>query len=68
MSNPWTKKNPLMSVWMSAANRVAGSARAQVTAAAKRESAAVQADIGKQMLQFWTGGAAKLPAKKRTRR
>lgn len=68
MSNPWTKKNPLMSMWMSAANRVAGSARAQVTAAAKRESAAAQADIGKQMVQFWTGGTAKPTAKKRTRR
>ena len=68
MSNPWTKKNPLMSLWMSAANRVAGSARAQVTAAAKRETAAVQADIGQQWVTFWAGGAAKPAAKKRTHR
>lgn len=25
MSNPWTKKNPLMSTWLSAANSAAGS-------------------------------------------
>ncbi|MBC7454960.1 MAG: hypothetical protein H7335_14895 [Massilia sp.] len=32
-------KNPFMSLFLSAANRVAGSARAQATAAVKREAA-----------------------------
>ena len=32
-------KNPFMSVFLSAANRIAGSARAQATAAVKREAA-----------------------------
>jgi hypothetical protein len=32
-------KNPFMSMFLSAANRVAGSARAQATAAIKREAA-----------------------------
>ena len=36
MANPWMKKNPLMSLWLSAANRVAGSVRGQVAAQARR--------------------------------
>ena len=37
MINPWLKKNPLMSMWLSAANRVAGSVRGQAVAEAKRQ-------------------------------
>lgn len=29
MSNPWLKKNPFMSMWLSWANRMAGQATAQ---------------------------------------
>jgi hypothetical protein len=32
MSNPWLKKNPFMSMWLSTANRLAGSLRGQATA------------------------------------
>ncbi|MDM0075520.1 hypothetical protein QTH90_14050 [Variovorax sp. J2P1-59] len=68
MSNPWTRKNPLMSMWLSSANRVIGSARAQATGAAKRQAAATQADAMKQIVDFWSGKPAKAPARKRTRR
>ena len=44
MSNPWTKKNPLMSMWLSSANKAMGSARGQATGAAKRQIAATQAE------------------------
>lgn len=37
MANPWLKKNPFMSMWLSAANRVAGSLRSKATAQAKRQ-------------------------------
>ena len=67
MSNPWTKKNPFMSIWLSAANKVAGSARAQATAAAKREVSTAQTDIQKQMQAFWTGTAPKAAKRKRRR-
>lgn len=45
MSNPWLKKNPFMSLWLSAANRAAGTLRGQATAQAKRQiqSAVAQA-------------------------
>ena len=35
MANPWTKKNPVLSLWLSAANAWAGAARSAKTAAAK---------------------------------
>lgn len=58
MKNPWMKKNPFLSIWLSGANAVMGSARAQATAVAKREVAS-----------FWT--AALTPpksGKRKTRR
>jgi len=45
-------KNPFMSMFLSAANKVAGSARAQATAAVKREAA----KNARQMTNAWTGG------------
>ncbi|OLL27574.1 hypothetical protein BTH42_32655 [Burkholderia sp. SRS-W-2-2016] len=39
MKNPWVKKNPFLSMWLSGANAVAGSARGRATAAAKRAAA-----------------------------
>lgn len=44
MPNPWLKKNPFMSLWLSAANRVAGSMRGQATAQAKRQVKAAVAE------------------------
>ncbi len=58
MRNPWTSKNPFMSLWLSSANKVAGSARGQATAAAKREIASAQADMAKQVVDFWSGKAS----------
>ncbi|WP_165982380.1 hypothetical protein [Dankookia rubra] len=40
MANPWTKKNPFLSLWLSAANAWGGAARGAMTAAAKRQMAA----------------------------
>lgn len=44
MANPWLKKNPFMSMWLSMANRVAGPLRGQATAQARRQIKAVMAD------------------------
>ena len=68
MSNPWTKKNPLMSMWLSAAHKAAGPVRGQATAARKRQLAKTQADAAKQILDFWTKPFGTAPPKKRTRR
>jgi hypothetical protein len=63
MRNPFLAKNPFMSVWLSSANKVAGSARGQAAAATKRQVASVQAEAAKQVLDFWTGKSA-APARK----
>lgn len=65
MRNPWTTKNPFMSVWLSSANKVMGSARGQATAAAKRQVASVQSEATKQVIDFWSGKTAPSPRKKR---
>jgi hypothetical protein len=57
MKNPWTRKNPFMSMWLSGANSALGRARGHATAAAKREvkkAASTGATVGtKQVLGFW---------------
>lgn len=68
MRNPWTTKNPFMSVWLSSANKVAGSARGQATAAARRQVATTQAEMTRQMIDFWSGKAAVPTARKKKRR
>ena len=69
MRNPWTKKNPLMSLWLSGANAIVGSARGRATAEAKRQTAAIMAEGTKQMVRIWTGGLmAPAPRKKKKSR
>ncbi len=68
MRNPWTTKNPFMSVWLSSANKVMGSARGQATAAAKRQVTSMQNEAAKQVIDFWSGKAApSSPRKKKVR-
>lgn len=58
-------KNPLMSMFLSGANKIAGSARAQATAAVKREAA----KNTRQATQAWTDSLmpkAAVPRKKKS--
>lgn len=68
MSNPWTRKNLLMSMWLTSANKAMSAARGQVASAAKRQVAATQAQALRQIVDFWSGKSGKAPVKKRTRR
>jgi len=68
MSNPWLKKNPFMSMWLTAANKATGSARAQAKGAAKRQVAANQAQATRQIVDLWTGTTTKQAAAKKRRR
>jgi hypothetical protein len=63
MANPWTKKNPFMSLWLSGANSIAGKARGHATAAAKR----TQTALTKKAVGMWTD-AWFSPLKPRRRR
>lgn len=54
MVNPWLKKNPFMSVWLSAANSAANTARGHATAAFKRQSQATVTQATNEVMSFWT--------------
>ena len=64
MRNPWTKKNPLMSMWLSGANAVAGSVRGRATAEAKRQATTTMTRGVKQMVRFWSGASMTSPRKR----
>lgn len=69
MTNPWLKKNPFMSMWLSGANSLANSARGRITAEAKRQSATAVTQATKDMFGIWaeamTASAAPRRRKKR---
>jgi hypothetical protein len=71
MKNPWVKKNPFMSMWLSGANKAAGAARGQIAASVKREATKASRDAGaagtRQVLDFWSQamGMPKPGSKKR---
>lgn len=54
MANPWMRKNPFLSMWLSAANQSIGAARGTAQAAAKRQVAGAQSEAVRQMMAFWT--------------
>ncbi|MEO5697604.1 MAG: hypothetical protein ABIQ60_10785 [Burkholderiaceae bacterium] len=68
MSNPWLKKNPFMSMWLSGANSVANSARGRVTAEAKRQSTAAVNQATSDMVTLWTDAMTGSSAPKRRRK
>ena len=65
MRNPWTKKNPFMSMWLSGANAVAGSVRGRATAEAKRQATTAMTKGVKQMVNFWSAGLMTSPPPKK---
>ncbi len=72
MSNPWLKKNPFMSMWLSGVHRIAGSARARVSAEAKRQASHALTKATEEGIRQWTGtpvaSAPKSKLKARTRK
>lgn len=68
MANPFLKKNPLMSMWLSSANAVAGQARGKATAAVKRQSAATVSQAGKEVAELWSASLGLTPNKRPKKR
>ena len=72
MTNPWLKKNPFMSMWMSAANQAVNRARGQVTAAVRRETKKAAADAAeagfKHLNDRWPGPLLRTPTAPTKRR
>lgn len=53
MANPWTKKNPALSLFLSGANAWAGRARDVLTKEARRQQATAMSTGAKQLASFW---------------
>ena len=68
MANPWLKKNPFMSMWLSGANAAAGSLRGHAVAQAKRQAATAMTKATKDMFGVWSTGLASPPAKPKRRK
>ena len=68
MANPWLKKNPFMSMWLSGAHSIANSARGQFAAEAKRRSTTAVHKATQDIFALWAGaqtGATKPTRKKK---
>jgi hypothetical protein len=66
MKNPWLRKNPFLSMWLSGANAVAGKARGKATAMARRQMDFAVKEGTKAVTDFWLD--AWTPPKPRRRR
>jgi hypothetical protein len=67
MKNPWTKKNPLMSVWLSSAHSMLNTARGHATAQARREASTLMARGMQDAADFWASLLTPPTARKRKR-
>jgi hypothetical protein len=68
MPNAWLKSNPFMSLWLSAANRIAGSLRGHATARAKRRVSAAATAGNKQHPKLWAEAVAAACGKTKPKR
>ena len=65
MTNPWLKKNPFLSMWLSAFNTAAGAARGHAIAQINRQAAAATTHASKAFTDAWLGVPSKPKARKR---
>jgi hypothetical protein len=68
MTNPWLKKNPFLSMWLSGANAVASSARGRTASAARRQSTIAVNKAASDMFTMWTDAMAGSRAPKRRKK
>ena len=68
MSNPWLKKNPFMSMWLSQANRIASVMRGQAAAQAKRQINTAVTEATNENLKVLIRGIAPASRKARTKK
>lgn len=68
MNNPWVKKNPYMSLWLSGANALAGTARAHASASAQRQAAIATRQMTQAVFDAWLGAFAAPAPRRRKRR
>ncbi|SDO98831.1 hypothetical protein SAMN04488595_103393 [Ralstonia sp. 25mfcol4.1] len=67
MKNPWLKKNPWLSLWLSGANGVIGAARGHALSEGGRQTATAAAAVTKAATDAWLAALTPpKPARKRT--
>jgi hypothetical protein len=54
MRNPWTAKNPLLSLWLSGANTLLSYSRSAAIAEAQRQYATLMSRQVEQWVRLWT--------------
>jgi hypothetical protein len=64
MTNPWLKKNPFMSMWLSAFNTAANATRGHAVSHMRRQAAAATTQATKSFVDAWLA----VPAKPKPRR
>ena len=52
-SNPWTKKNPWLSMWLSGANAAMGASRSRASAEMRRQASLAMTEGVEQMTRLW---------------
>jgi hypothetical protein len=67
MRNPWVKKNPYLSMWLSASNAAMGAASGHSMVQAKRQQAAANA-AARQIAEFWSAAMFGVSHKAKKRR
>ena len=66
MRNPWIRKNPFLSMWLSGANAVAGTVRGKMAAHARKQMVSAVTESTKAATNFWLRALA--PPKPRRRK
>jgi hypothetical protein len=64
MTNPWLKKNPLLSMWLSAFNTAASTARGHAMSQINRQAAAATTQATNAFVEAWL----RVPSKPKPRR
>jgi hypothetical protein len=65
MRNPWLKKNPFLSMWLSGANAMLGVTNAAAMSAVQRQTQAMMNETARAVVDFWAAG---MPTPQRPRR
>ena len=68
MRNPWLKKNPYLSMWLSASNAATGAVLAQAKAQTRRQAATASTLAARKVAEAWTAAMFGTTRKGRKRR
>lgn len=66
--NPFSKKNPFMSLWLSGANKAASTGRGLFMAEARRQQASMLREANKAAADYWNGALKPKPSPRRRKK